>query len=246
MGEVHISLKAEEIISLFGFSITNSILATWLVMVMLIVASLIVTVKLAMVPSRFQSIFEMVIGGIYDLFKTITGEKIKKFFPLVGTLFIFIIFLNWMGLIPGVGSIGLHTVVHGKKEFIPLLRAGSADINTTLAFAIVSVVLIQFYGFTTLGKEYLGRFVNLKNPINFFVGILEIMSEGTKVISFAFRLFGNIFAGEVLLTVVAFLMPLFAPLPFLVLELFVGFIQALVFSMLTAVFLSVATTSHEH
>lgn len=246
MGEVHISLKAEEIISLFGFSITNSILATWLVMVMLIVVSLIVTVKLTMVPSRFQSIFEMVIGGIYDLFKTITGEKIKKFFPLVGTLFIFIIFLNWMGLIPGVGSIGLHTVVHGKKEFIPLLRAGSADINTTLAFAIVSVVLIQFYGFTTLGQEYLGRFVNLKNPINFFVGILEIMSEGTKVISFAFRLFGNIFAGEVLLTVVAFLMPLFAPLPFLVLELFVGFIQALVFSMLTAVFLSVATTSHEH
>ena len=246
MGEVHISLKAEEIISFFGFSITNSILATWLVMVMLIVVSLLVTSKLTMVPSRLQSIFEMVLGGIYDLFKTITGEKIKKFFPLVGTLFIFIIFLNWMGLIPGVGSIGLRSVVHGKKEFIPLLRAGSADINTTLAFAIVSVVLIQFYGFTTLGKEYLGRFINLKNPINFFVGLLEIMSEGTKVISFAFRLFGNIFAGEVLLTVVAFLMPLFAPLPFLVLELFVGFIQALVFSMLTAVFLSVATTSHEH
>ena len=246
MGEVHISLKAEKLFSLFGFSITNSILATWLVMAVLILVSFIVTSKLSLIPSRIQSIVEMMIGGIYDLFKTITGEKIKKFFPLVGTLFFFIIFLNWMGLIPGVGTIGIYEIVHEKKEFIPLLRAGSADINTTLAFAIVSVILIQYYGFSTLGKEYLGRFINLKNPINFFVGILEIMSEGTKIISFAFRLFGNIFAGEVLLTVVAFLMPLFAPLPFLALELFVGFIQALVFSMLTAVFLSVATTSHEH
>lgn len=246
MEGIHISLKAEKIISLFGFSITNSILATWFVMVFLIIISYLITRKISLVPSRLQLTAEIVIEGIYQIFESVAGEKIKKFFPLVGTIFLFIIFLNWFGLIPGVGTIGLREIEHGKQVFIPLFRAGTADLNTTLAFAIVSVIAIQYFGLTTLKKEYIGRFFNFKNPLYFAIGLLELLSEGTKIISFAFRLFGNIFAGEVLLTVVAFLMPLFAPLPFIALELFVGFIQALVFSMLTTVFLSVATTSHEH
>ena len=168
----------------------------------------------------------------------------------MGTLFIFIIFLNWFGLLPGVGTIGFYEIEEGhevaEKVFVPLFRAGSADLNTTLALALISVVSIQISGIKTLGKEYIGRFFNFKNPIYFFVGILELISEFSKIISFAFRLFGNIFAGEVLLTVIAFLIPVIAPLPFLGLELFVGFIQALVFSMLTSVFLSLATTKSEH
>jgi len=104
---------------------------------------------------------------------------------------------------------------------------------------------MQYFGFKTLGLHYGGRFVNVKNPIMFFVGLLEVISDASKVISFAFRLFGNIFAGEVLLAVMAFLMPFIAPMPFLMLELFVGFIQALVFSTLTAVFINVALAHEE-
>ncbi|MEK7119573.1 MAG: F0F1 ATP synthase subunit A, partial [Patescibacteria group bacterium] len=160
------------------------------------------------------------------------------FFPLLASLFLFIITANWMGLLPGVGTIGFF---HGE-EFTPLLRGATADLNTTLGLALVAVLAIQYFGFVTVGGHYSTRFLNFKNPIEFFLGILEMVSEVSKVISFAFRLFGNIFAGEVLLTVMAFLMPFIVPLPFLMLELFVGFIQALVFSMLTAVFLNVAVS----
>jgi len=232
MGKIHISLTAEKVFEVFGLSITNSLVTTLLVMLLLIIFSLIVSRKISKVPGKLQLVFEMLIGGIYDLFEGVMGEKVKIFFPLLGTLFLFVIFLNWFGLLPGVGTIGFYEAENHETVFVPLLRAGSADLNTTLALALISVVSIQFFGIKTLGKEYLGRFFNFKNPIYFFVGILELISEFSKIISFAFRLFGNIFAGEVLLTVIAFLIPIIAPLPFLGLELFVGFIQALVFSML--------------
>ena len=215
-------------------------------MLLLVIFSLYIRKRLSLVPSKIQLASEIVVGGLFSLFESITGNKTKKFFPFLATLFLLILFLNWTGLLPGVGTIGLKEAEHGSEVFIPLFRAGSADLNTTLAFAIVTVLVIQYFGIKTLGKEYLGRFFNFKNPIMFFVGFLELISEGTKIISFAFRLFGNIFAGEVLLTVIAFLIPLIVPLPFLAMELFVGLIQALVFSMLAAVFLNQATTSHEH
>ncbi len=246
MEGVHISLKAERVFSILGLPITNSTLTTWLVMALLIFFSLIVSRKISLVPSGIQIIAEMLIGGIYNFFETVTKEKTKTFFPLLGTLFIFIIFLNWFGLVPGVGTIGINEIEEGHKVFVPLFRAGSADINTTLALAIISVATIQYFGLKTLGMDYVGRFFNFKNPVYFFVGILELILEFAKILSFSFRLFGNIFAGEVLLTVIAFLMPLIAPIPFMGLELFVGFIQALVFSMLTAVFLSLATAKIEH
>lgn len=246
MHGVNISLKAEPVFRLLGFSVTNSILTTWVVMAVLLIFSLIVNKNLSYIPSGIQVIAEMLIGGIYSFFESVTHDKTKLFFPLLGTLFVFIIFLNWFGLLPGVGSIGINEVENGHKLFIPLFRAGTADINTTLALALIAVFLIQFYGIKTLGMEYVGRFFNFKNPIYFFVGILELVLEFAKILSFSFRLFGNIFAGEVLLTVIAFLMPVLAPIPFLGLELFVGFIQALVFSMLTAVFLSLATAKMEH
>ena len=127
---------------------------------------------------------------------------------------------------------------------MPLFRGPTADLNTTIALALISVFMIQFYGFKHLGLKYLKKFFNFSNPINAFIGILELISEFSRIISFAFRLFGNIFAGEVLLTVISFLIPFIAPLPFLGLEIFVGFIQALVFTMLSLVFISMATSHH--
>jgi len=247
MSPIHISLTAEKIFTIGGiFSVTNSLLTSWIVMGLLLIFSLVSTYRLHLVPGNLQQIAEIVVEGIYNLFSTILHERITAFFSLIATYFLFIITLNWVGLLPGVGTIGIREVVEGHEKFIPLFRAGTADLNTTFALAIIAMLVIQISGLKTLGASYLKKFVNISNPIYFFVGILELVSEFSKVISFAFRLFGNIFAGEVLLTVIAFLMPVFAPLPFMGLELFVGFIQALVFSMLTAVFLSLAATKTAH
>ena len=236
-----ISLAAEKIGSLFGLPITNSLLATWVVMALLIVFSFFATRKMTLIPKGIQSIAELIVGALYDFFMAVAGKHIKQFFPLIASFFLFIILANWFGLLPGVGTIGFHEA----DKFVPLLRGANADLNMTLALAIISIVGIQYFGFKTVGFHYSSRFLNFKGPIDFFVGILEVISQFADIVSFAFRLFGNIFAGEVLLTVMAFLMPFIVPLPFMALELFVGFIQALVFSMLTAAFLNVAVSHGE-
>lgn len=242
----HISLAAEIVTRIAGFPISNALITTWLVMGILVVASYLVTRDMKLVPNGGQSVAEMLVGGLYDFFSTVTGTYIVQVFPLVASLFFFILVANWVGLLPGVGTVGLFRQVHGSEEFIPLLRGATADLNTTVALALFAMVAIQYFGFKTAGMHYGKRFFNFGNPIRFFLGILELVSELSKVISFAFRLFGNIFAGEVLLAVMAFLMPFIVPLPFITMELFVGFIQALVFSMLTAVFLTVAVSHGEH
>lgn len=242
----HISLSAERI-GIIGFlSITNALATTWLVMGILIAVAWYVTKNLNQIPSNTQSIAEILIEGLYNFFHSIIGDHIKQIFPVVASLFLFILTANWIGLLPGVGTIGLIEHVEGYAKFIPILRGSTTDLNMTIALAICAVFAIQFFGFQSLGTAYAKRFFNFSNPIQFFVGILEIISDASKIISFAFRLFGNIFAGEVLLTVMAFLMPFIAPLPFLMLELFVGFIQALVFSTLTTVFVNVAVSHEEH
>lgn len=134
---------------------------------------------------------------------------------------------------------------HSGPVAVPIFRPGTADINTTISLALISIIVTQIFGVKYLKFGYFKKFINFSSPIMFFVGILELISEFAKIISFAFRLFGNIFAGEVLLVVMAFLFPVILPMPFYGLELFVGFIQALVFSMLTLVFFNMATISHE-
>lgn len=216
-------------------------------MAVLVVFSILATRKLSMKPGNLQLVAEMVVGGIYDFFKSISGTYINQFFPLVASMFIYILLANWIGLLPGVGTIGFYrTLEHATEpEFIPLFRGAMSDLNTTLALALVSVLAMQYYGFKNLGHHYAKRYFNFKDPMLFFVGILEIVSDLSKVISFAFRLFGNIFAGEVLLAVMAFLMPFIVPLPFLFMELFVGLIQALVFSMLSTAFFTIAVAHEE-
>ncbi len=241
-----ISIKAETIATFFGFHFTNSLFLSLIGLAIIIGMGFAYrTQSTASVKGGFFYVLHAVMKALYSLFKSVLHDKTDYFFPLLAGFFIWIMLQNWIGLLPGVGSILVAVEEHGHELHVPLLRANNADINATLALALVSVILIQIFGIKFLGfKDYIGKFINFSNPINFFVGILEIISEFSKIISFAFRLFGNIFAGEVLMVIIAFLVPVIAPFPFLLLELFVGFIQALVFSMLTTVFLSIAIAKH--
>lgn len=239
-----ISIKPE-IISRFGpIPITNSLITTWIVMGIILAAAFLGLKLLKEIPGRFQVIEEMIIETWLGLCDAAGGSEARRFFPFVTTLFVFILFSNWFGLIPGIGALGINSVNEGKNVFTPVFRATTTDLNTTIALAVVSVAYIQIEGVKSLGiKLHLGKYIYnpIKSPMSAFVGLLELLSEFTKIISLSFRLFGNVFAGEVLLVVVTSLIPLVAPIPFLGLEIFVGFIQAFVFAMLTLVFASMAT-----
>jgi F-type H+-transporting ATPase subunit a len=246
---MEISLAAEKVIHIGNFPITNSMLTSWIASVILISLAFIATRKMKMIPKGIQNFFEMAIELLYNTANSVLNDEkaTRKYFPLVATIFLFIITNNWLGLIPGVGTIGLHEVnKHGEAILVPLFRSGNADLNMTLALAIITVLAIQIFGIAAIGAfKYGKKFLNFSNPINFVVGLLELIGEISRIISFSFRLFGNVFAGEVLLTVIAFIVPYIAPLPFYGLELFVGFIQALVFTMLSLVFIKSAITDHE-
>ena len=241
-----ISIKAEPIFNFFGFHVTNSLFTSIIVTIVFFLIAIYYNKQItASKKSGFFYFIHFIIKSIYELFESVLGTNIKLFFPLMLSFFLFILLQNWFGLLPGVGSIMIAIKEHEKILHVPVFRGGNADLNTTLALALISVTMIQFYGIKFLGfAQYIKKFIDLSNPINFFVGILEIVSEISKVLSFAFRLFGNIFAGEVLLTIVAFLIPVLASFPFIILELFVGFVQALVFAMLTTVFLNGAIAKH--
>ncbi len=245
---LHISINAEPVTNIFGVSITNSLATSAIITILLLVSVYLGTRNLKMSGklSRLQMFFEVMIEGLYGIVESIAGStKARLFFPMVMSFFIFIVPSNWSGLLPGAGSVGFTALLHGQETFIPILRAPTADINTALALALITMVTVQYYGFKFLGFGYLKKFFNFTNPINGFVGILELVSEFSKIISFTFRLFGNIFAGEVLISVMAFLIPLGLPIPFYALEVFVGLIQGLVFLMLSTVFMNTATHAHE-
>jgi F-type H+-transporting ATPase subunit a len=279
------TLASETIAHIGSFPIRNSMLMGWIAMAVLIIAALIFSRKSSrLIPKGFQNFVEVLIEGLFNFFDSVTQDKkqTRKFFPVVATIFLFVIVSNWMGILPGVGPIGIweeepaieesvsvenvenaeikevikpHSGVvaeevaseEPKLIFVPFFRSAYADVNMTLALAIISIIVTQIFGIASLGFfHYAGKFfVNpFKDPIGCFVGFLELISEFAKLISFTFRLFGNIFAGEVLLVVMGFLAPFIAPIPFYGLEIFVGFVQALVFSILTLVFFKMAATSH--
>lgn len=253
---MEISPAAEQIFNIAGFPITNSLILTWLTMGLLISIGALSTYKLQLVPGGLQNVIEVLIEKFYDFVKDVIGtdRDTEKVFPIAFTFFAFILLSNWLGLIPGIGSIGIYeftepeSPLHAARtlHFFPFLRAPGADLNTTLAFAVISVIITHILGVSAVGFfKYAERFISFRNPLAFFIGILELISEIAKIISFSFRLFGNIFAGEVLLIVIGTLVPYIAPLPFLALEIFVGFIQALIFTMLTLVFIKVAIEEHD-
>jgi len=246
---MHISIAAEKLFNIGPLPVTNSLLVTWFTLFLFGVLVVVVRLRKRVVPLGIQNVVEYALETTY---RTVCDaveddEKARRFFPLVMTIFLFVLIVNWFGLLPGFGSIGFFYAEGEHHSFTPLLRGASADLNTTIALALISVFLTQVYSIKYLGlKGYVGRFIKLKNPIMFFVGILELIAELAKIISFSFRLFGNIFAGEVLLLVMLTLLPFVVPLPFLVLEVFVGFIQALVFALLTLFFIKIAIMHEEH
>lgn len=251
MSSVAISLASETVGHIGVLEIRNTMIMAWLAMFVLIVTSIAVRLtRYQMIPGRFQALVEIVISGLYDLFASVVHDDrlSRKFFPLVGTMLIFIVLGNWMGILPGVGSITIDAMHEGHMEAIPLFRSMNADVNMTLAIALFAMAAVQFFGTLELGaSSYAGKFfvAPWKAPVHTFVGFLEIISEFSRVISFTFRLFGNIFAGEVLLIVISYLSPYLAPVPFLGMELFIGLVQGLVFALLTTVFLKIGVTSHE-
>lgn len=235
-----ISFSSEVITHVGFFKITNSLLDILLVDCILVALVITLRNKLSLIPGALQNAVEFLIEGFYNLTESISNKNAGRIFPFFITFFIFILIVNWSGLIPGVGTIGFF---EGKK-LVPILRSGASDLNVTLGLALVSAVATHVLSIQTLGiKSYLGRYFSL-NPINLFIGILEIISEITKVISLSFRLFGNIFAGEVVLITTSSMIAFLFPIPFLLLEIIVGFVQALVFSMLTMTFMAILTTPH--
>ncbi len=250
---MHVSITPEIITNLLGIPVSNTLIASLMATAVLAAIAYFSTREMKETPKGAQNILETIIEALFKMADGVTGDRKQtyQFFPIVATIFIFIITSNWLGLLPGFGSLGFYEVAEegmlesGHAVFVPLLRSTNSDLNTTLALAIVSVLAIQIFGIMALGIfKYGKKFINFSSPIKFFVGILELVSEVAKMISFSFRLFGNVFAGEVLLVVIMTLAPFIAPLPFFGLELFVGFVQALVFAMLTIVFLKVAVTAH--
>lgn len=294
----HVQLPAEALtehplftLPVFGeFYFTNTMLAVLLADVLLILMALSVRRAIGRgewVLSGVSGVVEALLEALYQLTESTAGKWAKRVFPLVGTIVLLVLVVNWMELIPGVDSIGLlhhteeghpiqslgqigglevSTLVEAEGEaagstaethtenftLVPFVRVASTDLNFTVGLAIISVISIQIFGVWALGASYFFKFFNVKGLfakpifgiIDFAVSILEVVSEISKVISFSFRLFGNIFAGSVLLFVIGSLVPVVAQVVFLGLEFGVGLIQAIVFGMLTMVFIAQATIGH--
>jgi len=248
-----LSQKAVEIARPFGFPITNSMIVTWIVAVGLIVFAQLSTRRMTQVPGGAQNVFEWLVESVYGLLESIIGRHlVERTFWFFGTIFIFILAANWVGLIPGVGTIGWgHQGAHGFTIDRPLFRGANADLNMTLAMALVFFACWIFWAFQEVGisgilkelfapkGETTGVLRVLMIVVFFAAGCLEIVSILFRPVSLSFRLYGNVFAGENMLETMSTLVPglgWLLPIPFYFMELLVGLVQALVFMLLTAVF----------
>ncbi len=267
-----IKIQPDVIFNINGFQITNTLIGTWLSIIVLIVLFYFGTRKRELIPSGLQNAVEWIVEYLLSLAQSVAGkDKGRKFFPLVATFFIFILFCNLLDVFPGVETFGWINLTalsaahlppptsiflfgDYSNKIAPWIRPGTSDLNLTLAMALVSVITTQAFGFYSLGwREQLGKYFNFRalfkfnfqGFIEFFVGILELVTELSRILSFSFRLFGNVFAGGAVLAVFAFILPFAADIVFIPFELFIAFVQALIFSLLTLVFLEIATTSYK-
>src|SRR6266576_1347560 len=262
--EPAVPLKPDELVHIGKFAITNSMLETWIVAAGIIVFAQLATRKIQVIPSGAQNFWEWLVESLYNFLESIIGrELVRKTFWFFATIFIFILFVNWFGLIPGVGTIGWghHDPATGVFHVDrPLLRGGNADLNMTTAMAAIFFLLwiiwaIQANGVGGFLKhlfapkgETTGILKLLMAVIFFMVGWLEVVSILFRPISLSFRLFGNIYAGESILEAMSTMNPYLAPIlpiPFYFMEILVGFVQALVFMLLTAVF-TMLIAQHGH
>ena len=237
---IKVVLAPEQLGTFFGIPITNTLLMSWTVVVLLIIIGFLVGKRLKMTPSRIQLLFEWLVEFVYDYIAEILESRAlaRKFFPYLTTIFLFVFIANLIEFTPGIGSLGF---TH-EGEFLPLLRSMNTDLNVTLMLAILSFLVIEITGVLVIGAwKYGGKFLNFHGgAVGFIVGIFEFLSELSRVISFSFRLFGNIFAGEVLILVIIYFLPYVAPVPVMMFELFVGFVQAAIFALLTLFFIKIA------
>ncbi len=253
MSAIHIPPLAPEVIGHIGqVPVTNTMINAWLAMIILFIFGLYLRGRIALRPGRLQNVAEYIVDSLAGYFDQVTGSRAKtyKYLPLVGSVFFFILLSNWLGLMPGTGTLTFANE--------PLFRPANTDLNLTVAMALVSVLASHILAFGSIGFfVHLNKFLQVgtiikslrHGPIAIFtaliegvVGIIEIIGEAAKVLSLSLRLFGNIFAGEVLISVISALVSAVVPLPFMLLELLVGLIQASVFAMLTLVYLTVAGT----
>lgn len=284
---IHISVKAEPIFEMAGFPVTNSLIFSWIAMLLFL---LVCVYYAKSIKNREKSglfyVLNLFFTYIYNLIESVLHDKVTFFYPLLGAYFFYILFNNWLGIMPTVGSVLVKPyVVHNeqvpsaseeskesiqqnahegeikindtlkdkdeshKVNKIPLFRSNNADLNATVALALITVFFVQFYGFKYNGLGYLKKFFNFSSPIMAFVGILELISEFARILSFAFRLFGNVLAGEILITIVSAIIPpmtSFILMPFFTLEIMAGAIQALVFTMISTVLIGMATQKAHH
>ncbi len=241
-----------------NFPVTNTLIEAWAAMLIVIFLFVGGTRRMKIVPKGLQNFVEWAATLLLDFCEEVAGKPWgRRFFPFIATIFFFVLFANWCSIIPGVDALGtpnpgthpvwgVFLLGNDSNKFTPWIRPASTDLNFTLALALISVIVTQIYGFRTLGvRAHVGKYLNFKGPIDFVVGILEIIAEFARIISFSFRLFGNVFAGDVLLLLLGSLLPLVGATVFYPLELFVGFIQAFVFAALTLIFLSLAVVTHD-
>src|SRR3990167_3334791 len=260
-----ITLFAEPVFHFESFTITNALLTSWFVVVIIIITALILRSKLREVPGKVQNLFEIIVEGALSLCDQVTNnrELSMRIFPVAISVFFFILINNWLGITP-FGGFGIVEEGEHGLMFIPFLRSGTADINTTIALAVIAVLGANVFGIFSIGLwKTFNKYVNLKAlggiftkirreptiiivaPITFFVGLIEIVGEFAKVASLSFRLFGNVFAGEVLLVSMAALVAYIIPIPFLFLEILVWVIQALIFSILLVVYFTISASDHD-
>jgi F-type H+-transporting ATPase subunit a len=250
-----------------GFPITNTMIGAWITIVVIALLGFLATRKMKLVPTGLQNVVEWIVETMMNFVNGVAGEKNgRKFFPMFAIIFLFVFLNAWLSLIPGFGTIGFHAVDGGEKVLIPLFRGANTDVNVPLAIAIVSFFFVEYWGFRAHGFRYLKKFFSFgtlgkslgqifrgkksgfstlfSGVIDVFIGIIELLSEFIRIISFTFRLFGNMTAGEILLGSIMFLIPWVVTDIFYGLELFVGVIQALIFASLTLIFVTMAVASH--
>ena len=234
---IHVAIAAEKLGEFLGIPIPNTLGTSWLVIGLLVALAFFVRGRLAMVPNRLQTLLEEAFTFVYDyVAETLESrEMARKFFPLLMTIFLFIFVGNMIHFIPGIGSL--------EYNHLPFLRAPNTDLTVPLVLALVSFFVIEFTGIMAIGVwKYGSKFVvnPLTNPIGFAVGLIELIGELVRVVSLSFRLFGNILAGEVIIAVAIFFAPYFAPVPLMMFEIFIGFLQAAIFALLTLFFIKLA------
>jgi len=234
---IHVAIAAEKLGEFLGIPITNTLVTSWVVIAILVIAALLLRDKLRLIPGRFQTLIEAMVEFVYDYVAETLGsrEYARKFFPLLMTIFLFIFVGNMIHFLPGIGSL----------EFMnePFLRAPNTDLTTPLVLAIISFFVIEVTGILAIGvAKYASKFlVNpLRDPIGAAVGCIELIGELVRVVSLSFRLFGNILAGEIIIAVATYFVPYFLPVPLMMFEIFIGFLQAAIFALLTLFFIKLA------